>query len=516
MPLFPLDVRSASSAIQSLADAVDSCSVSELDLFPLLLLDGNKRKQSRSSLESTLASIDSSLANLESLIAMATTLRDKVANWRLWVAQPLSGVRALPEELLREIFTLAVGVRINPEDPTPDWKLALAIRHTCTSWRKTSDGCSMMWRDLTIRNPYNIPLLPLFASRSGAWGLFITFGDASCTGRKSPWWNVHPNSMPIQPQDAKQMKRLYFIDPMALEALSFSREALNVFAPEWSIAEMDRYLERNRFRERARHWGENTARSDWELPQYFLHARRTELLGSFHKTEPLASMHLTALCLHQISQYQIEEVLRISNLPNLSTLELKCARFDRGPRPNEGNPSDELPTVVSSIVAVELVECAEDFIRSLPQNLVFPRLESLSITQESDLNDMGNLATIPLISASPLIRRLCISMPWLEQALDLLNSITTNPAGQILPDLRFLKVMRHFRHLYVEATPEELDGLQLWVLERQRASAVRGSVQCPLEGLHLSEEFIGDHRDWFEANLPLFSVCGSSSSAMPL
>ncbi|KAF8278636.1 hypothetical protein DL93DRAFT_2092359 [Clavulina sp. PMI_390] len=104
-------------------------------------------------------------------------------------------------------------------------------------------------------------------------------------------------------------------------------------------------------------------------------------------------------------------------------------------------------------------------------------------------------------------------MPLLEQTLDFLDFITTD-SPQLL-DLRSLKVMKHFQHLYAGTLPRDLNKLQLWVQERQKVSALHGSVQRPLAELHLSEDFLGDHHGWYEENVPVFSICSSSSSTLP-
>ncbi|KAF8310496.1 hypothetical protein DL93DRAFT_2169689 [Clavulina sp. PMI_390] len=485
-----LDINPALLAVNSLLEIVDSRSPSELNLTPILVLRGDERSNAQSSVLSAISSIDSTLDELSALITVTTRLCDKVRNWRLWVSQPLSGVRALPEELLRDIFTLAVNSSFSTKREPTGWRTAIAISQTCSLWRTASIECSVLWDSLKIKHPSHMSLIPVFASRSSMHGLTVAFGESSSRSRHhTPWCDLQANSLPIHAQDAEHIREVHFHDAIAIKALSFSPESLENFRPKWCKAELSRYPER----------------LSGNFPQYFLQSQFISLLGLFHPIQPLDSTSLTTLYLNKASQSDVRELIEISNAPSLSFLQLKNSRFIWQP-----HGDDDLavpPAVSNSIETLELVDCFNKFTQTLTDHVVFPRLRSLSIIQEFDITDkLGALSITPLMRAFPLLRKLSLSMPHLRQALEVLNFIAGGPHDPLLPELLCLKIISHCHQRLGELLDENLDRLQSWVHIRLQTSTDSGAEISPLEELHLSEDFIGNHRGWYETHLPAFSI----------
>ncbi|KAF8320014.1 hypothetical protein DL93DRAFT_1921940 [Clavulina sp. PMI_390] len=492
MSPFYLEVRSASSVIDSLLEKVTaSLSPSLLQFPPLILLEEGERKKARATTDSSLDTIDSTLAELASLISLAEALRDRVAKLRVWVAQPLSGIRALPEELLTEIFCISVNNNYCPNNRYIGWRMTLSIRHTCSWWRTVSDRCSGLWQDIGIRHPSQMPLLPMFTSRSGVRGLDVMF-ELPDHPNRAPWLNVDAKSISIKAQDAKNIRGLYIVDPLVLRALSFSPKSLDVFSPKWCSATFN----------------QSGNYSYLNLPPYFLRASSIVLNGLPGPISPMTSSHLTALFLHRISQHQIEELLRISALPHLSFLRLKSSIF-RG-NFDEGSFSTRPPTILNSVETLELVFCENKFTHSLAHYVVLPRLTSLYFLQdEKDCDELGASAITPLLICFPLLARLALCMPQLRYALDVLQNLNYGLLGPKLPKLHSLKIVGHPEQQDSGLTDDNLDDLRSWVRGRLQASRSGGTQPDvhPLEELHLSKDFLGKHRGWYEENLPVFSLC---------
>ncbi|KAF8310494.1 hypothetical protein DL93DRAFT_2099414 [Clavulina sp. PMI_390] len=432
--------REASSAVNSLLETVAGLSPSELNLTPLLLLNEAQRNDARSSLHLSLASIDSALTEVASLI---TTARS-----------PLSGIRALPDEILRDIFRISVHTSYSPEDLFTGWRMALSISHTCSLWRTVSIGCSALWDELRIIHPYQMPLLQIFASRSGSLRLVALFGESARLPEREPWGaNADTESIPIRAEDAKNIEAAHFSDATALNTLYFSPESLDSFSPKLCTVSFTR----------------RATQLSVELPPYFLRATSIHLFRFPRRLLPFNSPHITALTLRQTSLDQIHDLLQKSDAPNLSFLYIQRPNLRQ--RTNEDDIPQRSPAVLQSIKILVLAECSNKFTHQFSARAVLPQLAVLYFYESvSDYSQHGPPEIVSL-------------------------------------------VVQHPRQDPTQMTDNNFSSLQSWVQKRLKPSPLSGSEAdvSPLEELHLSEEFIGEHRGWYEANLPKFSLCQFSS-----
>ncbi|KAF8310514.1 hypothetical protein DL93DRAFT_1598927 [Clavulina sp. PMI_390] len=358
MTTFPLDTTLAFTAVKSLRDLVNTLSPSTLDLVPILLLHSDQRKQKRASTDASLSQIDATLAELGSLAKTTISLYEKVAQWRLWVSQPLRGVRALPDELLSQIFSIAAGTDGHR------WKMVLTISQTCALWRRVSVQCSPLWQNFLVKIPRHIQLLPLFATRSGALGVNIVLGSSSQSQRRL-WRLVGPKSLPIQADVATKIRGLSSLDYDAIEALSFPQENFESLSLERSGVNLSRLPSDE---------GQTIS-----LPAYMLESRYLAILHPPQAPIRLESSSITTLALAGGNYYKIISLLELAELPNLSCLHLRNSCHIQHPTLNgHSEPS----IMVESVETLDLRECEDGFVENIPFYLVFPNLQSLSFHQK--------------------------------------------------------------------------------------------------------------------------------------
>ncbi|KAF8320015.1 hypothetical protein DL93DRAFT_2153053 [Clavulina sp. PMI_390] len=470
LPPFHIDVQSATSLINTfLGKITASLSPSLLNSTPLFLLNEDERAKARRAIKSSLDTIDTTLAELASLAALVENLRDRVAELRLWVMQPLNGIHTLPEELLGDIFCISVNSSFSSDNEFIGWRMALSIRHTCSWWRTMS-------------------LLSVFAPRSGLRGLDISF---LLPDRQSRWQDITAKSISIEAQDARNIRGLYLPDPYALDALHFSPESLDAFSPKWCSAS----------------FSNTPAYTSMKMPIYFLRAPSIVFIGLPQQVQPLTSSHPTALYLYKTSQQQAKMLLQNSDLPNLSFLRLES--LNSHANPSEGN-SPTGPAILHSVETLELFYCENEFTQSLSQHFAFPRLTSIYIVQgEKECNELGTSAIKLLLESLPLLCRLSLCVPKLQHALDILHYIDREPERPKLPKLRSLEVTRLHGVHDTGLNESSCGDLKSWVQKRLRlsnSSGVGGDLST-LEELRLSKDFLGTHRDWYEEKLLIFSLC---------
>ncbi|KAF8310499.1 hypothetical protein DL93DRAFT_1598663 [Clavulina sp. PMI_390] len=290
--------------------------------------------------------------------------------------------------------------------------------------------------------------------------------------------NIRGGSIDVQAQEAKNIRRLWFRDRFAINALSFSPESLSVFTPEYCGAKLNKF--------------EDTM---GEPPAYFLQARSIDLHGISYPIKPLISSHLTTLRLTGASEFAIEQCLRISNLPRLTSLHLARSVSRR-----HGNNFPAAPFIMYSVERLELINCENEFAKSLFRRVTFPQLTFLFITQTSwESFEPRVLEITPLLDCTPLLSKLSLCMTSLPETLQVLNHISSGSSPSILPKLRSLEIRVHESQYHTELTSQNLDRLQVWVEKRLQAGILASLGVSPLESLRLSEDFLGVHRagDWW-------------------
>lgn len=163
-PLF--DITLADQALSSLL----SVQCPSVDITPLFLATSPTERQRRAvRLNSVLVDVIESISLVSLLEGKVLSLLRKLEAWRAEVTQPLAPISALPVELLRPIFEMAVE--------EGGWRSSVRLSHVCSRWRAVSVNHGQLWSELDIHQSSQSRIMSLFAHRSANTRLHLSLRE---------------------------------------------------------------------------------------------------------------------------------------------------------------------------------------------------------------------------------------------------------------------------------------------------------------------------------------------------
>ncbi|KAF8298173.1 hypothetical protein DL93DRAFT_2173698 [Clavulina sp. PMI_390] len=442
-------------------------------------------------LNAAITNVDDDILLLDPLHSTISGPEAKLDSFQAGFGASLTPVSAVPDEILSDIFILAVE---NWRKPS---KQALSMSHVCRCWRVVSTGTARLWCKVVVKAPINFPLVGLFATRSRHLRCGVHFRG----GQK---WRQ--SSMFIKPELAPLISELHFGCTPSL----------------WALVVSDETASRMRLDHVHFFDGDGPMARRYSLPPFIFQTRTLSIRYYLGLLQGIGKLpNLEKLVLHDLGISQLS-VLSALDAPLLTSIELSLIS---GPSWNPNNPQIALPSTVDTLT----LDVGWDDPSVLPwlDEPAIRRLHRLvlafQLAREDDFSVICRMAdqleSLTIIGLDTIDTTWVVQiMGWITAApplcLSTLRSLELTQPGYDKPDTWVDE--GHDRHLAENALAlREMLSSRLAYRGREDHQVAQPSGQraVGLDGrpgvlnrLSMSPVLVGEHAEWYAERVEEFTL----------